>query len=180
MLQEITQFIADRSIIAPVFGPAGGWVVGRNLFAGHIPVRNAAGTEISQLLDGRYVVVLENAGGAILDNVGGVVKSNPPSTVGDTTYFPKYIEKAIQILNRKYSFFTARKDAQDIYEALHQTAGWNLPQIPIAQGGTNRQYQALVIDAYGPPAPIENPGASGLFTFSCNYTWKIEETSCGA
>jgi len=180
MLQEITTFIKNRSIIAPIFGPAGGWVIGKNLFAGHVPVKNSLGTPISQLLDGRYLAVLENAGGAVLSNVGGVVKSNPPSVVGDTTYFPKYIEKAIQLLNRNRSYFTARRDAEALYEALHQTAGWNLPQVPVAQGGTNRKYLACVIDAHGPPAPIQNPGDSGFYLFSTNYTWKIEEASCGA
>lgn len=178
MLQEITQFIRNRSIIAPTFGPVGGWVIGDNLFPGHIPVRNASGIEIAQMLNGRYVAVLENAGGAVLADVGGVVKDKPPSAVGDTTYFPKYVEKAIQLLNRNCSYITARRDAEDLYEALHQTAGWNLPQVPVIDGGTNRQYTAIVIDAYGPPAPIQNPGDAGFYLFSTNYLWKIEEVSC--
>ncbi|GAH12122.1 unnamed protein product, partial [marine sediment metagenome] len=113
-------------------------------------------------------------GGAVLEDVGGVVTATPPSAVGDTTYWPKYVEKAVQLLNRAKTFFTARNDAEELYEALHQTAGWKLPLVAPA----NRQYLAIVIDAYGPPAPIENPGESGLYVFSTNYTWKIEETSC--
>lgn len=175
MLQEITQFIADQSF-ALGFGPP--WVVDTNLFAGHVPVKNIAGVKIQELPNGRYLAVLENAGGAVLADVGGVVTATPPSKVGDVTYFPKYIEKAVQLLNRRDSFFTARKDAEDLYEALHQTAGWDLPRVPVAGGGTNRQYHAIVIDAYGPPAPIENPGEASFYLFSTNYTWKIEETKC--
>jgi len=118
----------------------------------------------------RYLAVLENAGGAVLSDVGGVVAAAPPAAC-----WPKYIEKAVQLLNRAKSYFVAHQDAEELYEALHNTAGWQLPLVAPA----NRQYVACVIDAYGPPAPVENPGASGLYIFSTNYTWKIEETSCG-
>jgi len=172
MIKEITQFIASLSL-----GPAPGWAIGTDLFAGHVPVKNFAGVKISELPDGRYLAVLENAGGAVLADVGGVVTIGhmPPSRPADATYWPKYIEKAVQLLNRAKSYFIAHDDAEQLYEALHNTGGWNLH--PLAGGP---KYQAIVIDAYGPPAPIENPGASGLYIFSTNYTWKIEEASCGA
>ena len=134
-----------------------------------MPVKNALGA----IVPVRYLSVLENAGGAVLTDVGGVVKAAPPSVPADPTYWPKYIEKAVQLLNRAKSYFVAHLDAEELYEALHNTGGWNLP---IVGGGP--QYQAIVIDAYSPPAPIENPSASGYFTFSTNYTWKIEETRC--
>jgi hypothetical protein len=168
MLKEITDFIAAQSV---ALGFAHVWVRGTNLFAGHVPVKNALGVKIPL----RYLAVLENAGGAVLEDVGGVVTTTPPSAAGDTTYWPKYIEKAVQLLNRAKTFFTARNDAEELYEALHNTGGWNLPRVPLLTGP---RYQAIVIDAYGPPAPIENPGESGLYIFSTNYTWKIEETSC--
>lgn len=171
MLKEVTQFIANQSV---ALGFAQTWTVGTNLFAGHVPVKRA-GAAAARTPD-RYLAVLENAGGAVLDNVGGVVTATPPSAPGDTTYWPKYIEKAVQLLNRAKTFFTARDDAEELYEALHDTAGWNLPLVAPA----NRQYLAVVIDANGPPAPIENPGASGLYIFSTNYIWKIEEAECGA
>ena len=164
MIKEITTFIAAQSI---ALGFTQAWTVGTNLFAGHVPVKNFLGVNIPI----RYLAVLENAGGAVLSDVGGVVTATPPSTV-----WPKYIEKAVQLLNRAKSYFVASLDAEELYEALHQTAGWNLPLVAPA----NRQYLVCVIDAYGPPAPIENPGASGLYTFSTNYVWKIEEASCGA
>ena len=170
MLKEITTFVAQKSV-AWGFGPAPGrWIIGTNLFAGHVPVKNFLGIDIPV----RYLAVLENAGGAVLADVGGVVTATPPSAVADTTYWPKYAEKAVQLLNQAKSYFVAHLDAEELYEALHQTAGWKLPLIAPA----NRQYLVTVIDAYGPPAPIENPGERGLFTFSCNYTWKIEEASC--
>lgn len=166
MIKEITQFIANQSV---ALGFTQAWTVGTNLFAGHVPLKNFAGATIPV----RYLAVLETAGGAVLPDVGGVIKAAPPSAPGDPTYWPKYIEKAVQLLNRAKSYFVARDDAEELYEALHNTTGWNLP---IVGGGP--QYLACVIDAYGPPAPIENPGASGLYIFSTNYTWKIEEASC--
>lgn len=166
MIKEITTFIAQKSA-DPLWSITHTWTIGTNLFAGHVPVKNALGVNIPI----RYLAVLENAGGAVLSDVGGVVTATPPSASGDlSSYWPKYIEKAVQLLNRAKSYFVARQDAEELYEALHQTAGWKLPIAPAVP-----QYNVIVIDAYGPPAPIENPGASGLFTFSCNYTWKIEE-----
>lgn len=168
MIKEITQFIANQSVVL-AFSQT--WTVGTNFFAGHVPVKNALGVNIPV----RYLAVLENAGGAVLSDVGGVVTATPPSAPGDATYWPKYIEKAVQLLNRAKSYFVAHDDAEELYEALHNTGGW---QLPIVAGGP--QYLAIVIDAYGPPAPIENPGERGLYLFSANYTWKIEEASCGA
>ena len=166
MIKEVTTFIANQSV---ALGFTQAWTIGTNLFAGHVPVKNALGVTIPI----RYLAVLENAGGAVLADVGGVVTATPPSAPADPTYWPKYIEKAVQLLNRAKSYFVAHLDAEELYEALHQTAGWNLP---IVAGGP--QYHAIVIDAYGPPAPVENPGASGLYSFSTNYTWKIEEVKC--
>jgi len=166
MIKEITTFVANQSV---ALGFTQAWTIGTNLFAGHVPVKNALGAVIPV----RYLSVLENAGGAVLTDVGGVVTATPPSVSADPTYWPKYIEKAVQLLNRAKSYFIAHLDAEELYEAFHNTCGWNLP---IVAGGP--QYQVLVIDAHSPPAPIENPGASGYFTFSTNYTWKIEETKC--
>ena len=167
MIKEITTFVAQKSV-AWGFGPAPGrWIIGTNLFAGHIPVKNFLGVDIPV----RYLAVLENAGGAVLSDVGGVASAIPPAAC-----WPKYIEKAVQLLNRAKSYFVAHQDAEKLYEAFHNTAGWNLPLVAPA----NRQYLVYVIDAYGPPVPVENPGASGYFTFSTNYTWKIEEAECDA
>lgn len=176
MIQEITTFIAQRSI-AWGFGPAPGrWDIGVNLFAGTIPIKNRLNVDIPV----QYLAVLENAGGAVLVDVGGVVTiapRTPPSRPADGSYWPKYIEKAVQLLNRAEDYMTAHDDAKDLYEAFHNTAGWDLPLV-VAPAGTGRQYQAIVIDAYGPPAPVGNPDEKGLFQFSTNYIWKIEEGWC--
>ncbi len=168
MIQEITTFIAAQSVTLAFTQT---WTLGTNLFAGTVPVKNALGVDIPI----RYLAVLENAGGVTLRDVGGVVTPTPPSA----TAFPKYVEKAVQLLNRAEDYMTAHDDAEELYEAFDQTAGWELPLVP-APGGQNRQYITIVIDAYGPPAPVENPGRTGLYTFSTNYIWKIEEASCGA
>jgi len=174
MIKEITTFIAQRSV-AVGWGIVQTWTIGTNLFAGHVPVK--VGTP-AVAIPIRYLAVLENAGGAVLSDVGGVVAKIPPSKPGnldyDCAYWPKYIEKAVQLLNRAKSYFIAHQDAEELYEAFNNTGGWELPQVAPA----NRKYTAIVIDAYGPPAPVENPGASGYYTFSTNYVWKIEETSC--
>lgn len=162
MIKEITEFIENLALGPP-------WTIGTNLFAGHVPVKNQAGVDTPV----RYLAVLENAGGAKLENIGGVVTATPPSVAGDTSYFPEYVEKAVQLLNRGKSYFVAHDDAHALYNVLRETAGWRLP---IVAGGP--QYLVCVIDPYGPPAPIENPGERGLFTFSANYRWVIEEASC--
>ena len=173
MIKEITTFIAQKSADV-TWNITQTWTIGTNLFAGHVPVKNFAGVNIPI----RYLAVLENAGGAVLSDVGGVVATIPPSNPTDPnygcTYWPKYIEKAVQLLNRAESYFIARQDAEELYEAFHNTAGWNLGPVV----GVARQYLAIVIDAYGPPAPVGNPDEKGLFQFSTNYVWKIEETSC--
>jgi len=172
MIKEITTFIAQKSADV-TWSITTTWIIGRNLFAGHIPVKNVLGVDIPV----QYLAVLENAGGAVLQNVGGVVTATPPSAPTDlSSYWPKYIEKAVQLLNRAESYFVAHKDAEELYEAFHNTAGWKLPLVAPA----NRQYLACVVDAYGPPAPVGNPDEKGLFQFSTNYVWKIEEASCGA
>ena len=159
MIKEIAQFIENLALGPP-------WEIGVNLFAGHVPVKNKDGDATPD----RYCALLENAGGAMLTDVGGVVTATPPSTI-----WPKYVEKAVQILNRGASYFVASDDAEELFDALRETAGWELP---VVDGGPS--YIACVIDAYGPPAPVENPGERGLFLFSTNYVWKIEEASCGA
>lgn len=163
MIKEITEFIENL-----VLGPP--WVIGTNLFAGHVPTKNQAGV----VTPVRYLAILENAGGTKLEDIGGVVTATPPSAPGDTTYFPEYVEKAVQLLNCGKSYFVAHDDAYELYDALRETAGWDLP---VVVGGPS--YHVYVIDAYGPPAPIENPAEKG-FIFSTNYRWVIEEGSCAS
>jgi len=162
VLKEISKFIEGLTL-----GPAPGWIIGTNLFAGHVPVK--FGTP-AVAIPVRYLAVLENAGGTLLMDVGGVVAATPPATC-----WPKYIEKAVQLLNRARTYFTARADAEQLFDYLDNTAGWELPD---PAGGAS-QYIACVINAYAPPAPVGNPDEKGLYVFSTNYTWKIEKATCG-
>lgn len=167
MLKEITKFIEG---IVPALGPP--WVNGENMFAGHIPVKNKNGLNISELPDGRYLAILENAGGALLMDIGGVTAETPPSTI-----WPKYAEKAVQLLNRAKTYFTAGDDAEQLFDYLDNTAGWELPN-KSGDPADPSEYIACVINAYAPPAPVENPDKSGFYIFSTNYVWKIEKASC--
>lgn len=164
MLKEISKFIEGLALGPP-------WDVGVNMFAGHVPVKNSAGS----IIPVRYLAVLENAGSAQLMDVGGVVTATPPLAIGDPGYWPEYAEKAVQFLNRAKSYFVGWEDAKELFDYLDNTAGWMLP---IVDAGP--QYSACVINAYSQPAPIENPGKDGFYKFSTNYVWKIEQASCGA
>jgi len=160
VIKEITKFIEGLALGPP-------WDNGVNMFAGHVPVRNKDGDETPE----RYLAILENAGGALLMDIGGVVTATPPSAPGDPTYFPEYAEKAVQLLNRAKTYYTAHDDAKELFDYLNNTAGWMLP---IVDGGP--QYVACVINAYAPPAPVQNPDKLGLYVFSTNYVWKIERS----
>lgn len=154
MIKEITTFIKDASTgakaptIAAFTHP---WTLGTDLFAGHVPTKNQLGNPTPI----RCLAVLENAGGAV------------------NGFFPDYVEKAVQIWNRAKTYFVARDDAMDVYNAIHGATGWNLPGIG---GAPNRL--AMVIDAMSIPAPIQNPDPEGLFIFSCSYVWRIGDGSC--
>ena len=161
MIKEIATFIINLALGPP-------WVRDTNCFTGHVPPEeNIAGDPVPN----RYLAILENAGGALLMDIGGVVTATPPST-----NWPEYAEKAIQLLNRAENYFEASDDAKELFDALDNTAGWKLPD---PAGGAS-QYIACVVNAIAPPAPVENPGESGLFIFSTNYIWKIEKATCGA
>jgi len=120
--------------------------IGENLFAGSLPVKTASGAEPPA----RCVVILETSPGAVVPDL------------------PDWEEKSIQVWNRAESYFQARDDAYCIYESLHGTAGWTLPAV---DGGS--PYCAMVINAVGLPAVIENPNEKGLYVFSTNYIWSV-------
>lgn len=123
-----------------------GLTIGINLFVGHLPQKRADGS----LVPVRCVVILENAGGLLVPDA------------------PDWQEKAIQIWNRAADYFTARDDAYCLFASLHGTAGWKLPSV-----GGGPVYDAMVINAIGPPAPLENPNEKGQFVFSTNYQWSL-------
>jgi len=163
MIREITTYIQNHIPLDPlvVWTPPV-LTIDINLFAGHIPIENIAGTKVpSGLTNQRYVAVLENAGGAV-DNQQ-----------------PDMIEKAIQIYNQADSYFQAREDAMNIYTLLHQdvnTYGAAGIDLPVVAGGPN--WLAMVIDAVSVPAPIQNPDAKKNYVFSCNFIFRMEKARC--
>jgi hypothetical protein len=108
-------------------------------------MRNALGAEVSA----RVCVILERTP-AVVDG-----------------QLPDYLEKPFQVWNRNKTYFSAREDAQQIYECLHGFTGWDLPVIV-----SGYAYHAWIIDAIADPAPLMNPNEQKLFEFSTNYVFK--------
>jgi len=121
------------------------FVVGGNLQVGH------------RLPDSpiRCSVILETAGSALWGEL------------------PESIDKAFQILSRGETYFTARDDAWAIFEALHGTAGWNLPLIY-----SGETWLATAIDAISDPTYI-GQDEKGYFEFSTNYIVRLQKDTCG-
>jgi hypothetical protein len=124
-----------------------GWTIGEDIFAGYLPLRTASNLPVPK----RVVVILERTPGAV---------------VGD---LPDYADKFIQIWNRAETYQEAKTDAEELYACLHGSSGWALP---VFVSGV--ALYACVIDALGTPAPIANPNDKGLFEFSTNYVFRIE------
>ena len=122
------------------------FVIGKNLYIGHrLPT--------SKL---RCQVVLESGGGK--------------------PYFdlPERIDKPIQIISRAETYFDARNDAWEIFDALitnhpYGSAGWTLPIVVVG-----KEYEALTIDAIADPQYI-GQDEKGRFEFSTNYIFKIRK-----
>lgn len=81
----------------------------------------------------------------------------------------------IQIVTRAKTYFTAEADAMVFYNALHGEAGWNIPAVPPSSGP---DFLAMTIDAFAYPQYI-GQNQNGLFEFSTNYVFRMEEASCG-
>lgn len=140
-LQEIAQWIEDHS----------SWIIGIDLFVGHLPLRREDGTEPPD----RCVIILENTPGALVPEL------------------PDRIDKPIQFWNRAKDYFVARDDAMGLSELIHGTSGWNLPVLI-----SGELYLAMTVDIIGPPAPIANPDEKENYIFSTNSIWRIEKDSC--
>lgn len=115
-------------------------IIGSNLFSGHRPLNAPV----------ECVVVLENAGG------------KPEFSIPDS------VEKAVQILTRAETYFTARANAYAIYWFLHGKAGIALPIIT-----TGEEYLVNVIEAMNVPQPI-GQDEKGLWEFSTNFIFRIQ------
>lgn len=93
-LREIVQWIEDNS----------SWIIGTNLFFGHLPPKTESGTDPPV----RCVTVLEVAPGGVEGQL------------------PDRMDKIIQIRTRAQNYSQARADAKELYRLLHGTHGWNL------------------------------------------------------
>ena len=143
MIKEIATHILSRTSVSY-------WARDINFFVGHLPIININDDKVDTIK--RVAVVLENV---------------PADEIGD---LPDRADKPIQIWNRAASFFQARDDAYELYEILHGSSQWVLPEL-----SSGREYCAMIIDAQASPAPIENPNEEGLFVFSGNYIFRIAE-----
>jgi len=97
-------------------------------------------------------------------------------SAGGTTnfYCPDMADINIMVVSRAKTYFQARYDAWAVYDALHGTAGWNMPRV----GGSGEDYLAMVVEAVTVPQYI-GQDENGLFEFSVNFIFRMEKASCG-
>ena len=95
---------------------------------------------------------------------------------GETNYYlPDQINVMIQVISRAKTYMAARADSWTVFNALHGEAGWNLPRLE----GSGDDYLAMTIEALVSPQYI-GQDENGLFEFSTNYIFRMEEASCGS
>lgn len=95
---------------------------------------------------------------AVLENTGGKPEFSIPDSV----------EKAIQILTRAKTYFTARSNAYIVYDLFHGKSGITLP---VVAGG--EEYLVNVIEAMNVPQSI-GQDEKGLWEFSTNFILRIQ------
>lgn len=134
-----------REIVQFIDGKTG-FTLGTNLFAGHRP----------QSAPDRCVLIAETAGGATVPEC------------------PDMAMCQIQALSRAKTYFEARADCWEVYEAVHGTAGWNMPNWT----GSGDHYLAMAVDALAIPQYI-GQDENGRFEFSVNFIFRMEIASCG-
>jgi hypothetical protein len=125
-----------------------GWKLGKSLFVGHLPVKDKDGLDVPE----RCALLLERVPAAVNGQL------------------PDRQDKPIQLWNRARSYFTARADAELVFTLLH---GMDNLSLPVLTSG--EEHLAMVVDAMASPAPIANPDAKGLFQFSTNYMFRLED-----
>jgi hypothetical protein len=105
----------------------------------------------------RCVLIAESAGGATVPEL------------------PDRADFLIQALSRGKTYFEARDDAWTVYNALHGTAGWNMPTL----AGSGGDYIAWTVDALAIPQYI-GQDVDGRFEQSVNFIFRMAQASCGA
>lgn len=122
------------------------FTLGTDLFAGHRP----------QSAPDRCVLIAESGGG---------------SAVASESDFAEY---AVQALTRAKTYFEARTDCWEVYEAIHSTFGWELPNWT----GSGVDYLVNSIYALAIPQYI-GQDENGMYEFSVNFIFHIEQAECG-
>ena len=102
----------------------------------------------------RHVVISESAGG---------------STVFEC---PDFAFFNIQALARAETYFDAREDAWLVFNALHGTSGWNMPNLE-----SGPDYLAMTVEAIGLPAYM-GVDDNKRHLFTCNFIFRCEEATC--
>jgi len=103
----------------------------------------------------RHVLIQESAGGEA------------------NFYCPDMANIDIQAISRGKTYFEAREDIYVVYEALHGTAGWNLPNWT----GTGPDYLAMTVEALAVPQYL-GVDENRLHEFSVNFIFRLEQGSC--
>jgi len=123
-----------------------GFTLGVDLYAGHRP----------QDVPDRCILIAESGGGATI-----------PAEKDMADFL-------IQALSRSKTYFEAREDAYTVYEAMHSSFGWNLPNFT----GSGEDYLAMSVYALAIPQYL-GQDENGRYEFSTNYIFRMEQASCG-
>ena len=102
----------------------------------------------------RHVVISESAGG---------------STVFQC---PDFAFFNIQALARAATYFEARDDAWLVFNALHGTSGWNMPNLE-----SGPDYLVMTVEAMGLPAYM-GVDDNKRHLFTCNFIFRCEVATC--
>jgi hypothetical protein len=82
------------------------------------------------------------------------------------------VDKMIQIISRAKTYFTARTDAWEVFDALHNGAYGSAGHTLAAVAPAVQNYEAMTIEAISDPQYI-GQDEKRRYEFSCNYLFKI-------
>lgn len=83
-------------------------------------------------------------------------------------YLTDFVEKTIQVLSRAKNYWTAKDDADKVYELLHGGAGITLPVVTVG-----KEYFVNTMEAVSVPQSL-GQDEKGLFNISTNYVLRIQ------
>jgi hypothetical protein len=93
---------------------------------------------------------------------------------GETNFYcPDMANVLIQVISRAKTYFEARDDIYTVYETLHGTSGWNMPNFT----GTGPDYLAMTVEALAVPQYL-GEGENREHEFSVNFIFRMEQGSC--